>query len=471
MWGISYVLPTETLDSVMKKYYLIAFLAIFAIILLQISHISNLYSNYKTEVSENIGQALTIAIDEELHIRGVVFNGHKPNKEHNVVRIRMEDMTPAMLDSISRLPGAKDTINVTRAREEGAIGTSAEIMQQQNQDNFIRRGDYIKMAVLDSIFNYQMQTNIPHRFILKDKDSQGIDSIGDFSFKKGNYAKTKAIGLKGQQSLLLGANIPLSGFLKDEILSTFANGILMLLVIGCVTVQLGVIRRKEKDLQMRDKATNSIIHDLKSPIATAISLLGLVRHRHKDEPEALAIAKDETMMNHLLHEIETLADTAREGQTGAMLNYKPTNLFSLAETVKQEIDMVYQQKQHTVNIINDLPDGKLVDVDADKVERILRNLVENAVKYADSGVKVNIRIFEQESKPAISVVDNGWGIAPEHIKQIFKPYYRIEQPEGRYRKGLGMGLANVQQLVKAHGGVITVQSEIGKGSVLTFTLS
>ena len=454
----------------MNKYYFIAFLAILAIIILQISHISNLYANYKTEVSDDIGQALTIAIDEELHIRGVVFNEHKPAKEHNVVRIRMEDMTPAMLDSISKLPGAKDTINVTRAREEGAIGTSAEIMQQQKQGNFILRGDYIKMAVLDSIFNYRMQTNIPHRFILKDKDSQGIDSIGDFSFWKGNYATTKAIGLKGQQFLLLEADIPLSGFIRDEVLSMFANGLLMLFVIGCVAVQLGVIRRKEKVLQMREKATNGIIHDLKSPIATSISLLGLVRHRHKDEPEALAIAKNETMMNHLLHEIDTLADTVREGQTGAMLDYKPTNLYELAETVKQEIDMVYQQKQHTMNIFNELPDGKLVDVDADKVERILRNLVENAVKYADSGVEVNIRIFEQDGKPAISVVDNGWGIAPEHIKQIFKPYYRIEQPEGRYRKGLGMGLANVQQLVKAHGGVITVQSEIGKGSVFTFSL-
>ena len=217
------MLPTEIKDSVMNKYYFIAFLAILAIIILQISHISNLYANYKTEVSDDIGQALTIAIDEELHIRGVVFNEHKPAKEHNVVRIRMEDMTPAMLDSISKLPGAKDTINVTRAREEGAIGTSAEIMQQQKQGNFILRGDYIKMAVLDSIFNYRMQTNIPHRFILKDKDSQGIDSIGDFSFWKGNYATTKAIGLKGQQFLLLEADIPLSGFIRDDVLSMFAN--------------------------------------------------------------------------------------------------------------------------------------------------------------------------------------------------------------------------------------------------------
>ncbi len=110
-------------------------------------------------------------------------------------------------------------------------------------------------------------------------------------------------------------------------------------------------------------------------------------------------------------------------------------------------------------------------LDADKVERILRNLVENAVKYADAGVEVQVRLAWQNDMPVVSVQDNGWGIAPQYLKKIFKQYYRIDQPSGRHRNGHGMGLTNVQHLVKAHGGKIWVQSHPGQGSTFSFTLS
>ena len=142
----------------------------------------------------------------------------------------------------------------------------------------------------------------------------------------------------------------------------------------------------------------------------------------------------------------------------------------MADKVKQEVDLVYHTKQHNIIVENQLPQGIMPEVDADMVERILRNLMENAGKYADAGVEVQVKLTIQNNVPLVSVKDNGWGIEPQYLKKIFKPYYRIEQPEGRYRKGHGMGLTNAQQLVQAHGGKIWVKSEPDKGSVFSFTL-
>ena len=454
----------------MKKYYCIALFAIVAAILLQINHIDSLYSNYKLGVKDNIEQALSIALDDELHIRNVLFNGHEPKTTHSIVRIKMEDMTPAMLDSISKLPGAKDTINVTKAREAGTIGTSAEISQQQSQDNHIRRGEYIKLPVLDSIFCYRTDMQLPHRFVLLDKDEKVMDAIGDSRFRHGNFIKTQAIGLKGLQTLRLEADIPMSQFAKQEIQTLISNALLMLLLLGCVVFQLRVIRHKEQMSRKRELASKGIIHDLKSPVGTAITLLGMVKHRYLNDPEAKPLEKNETMMQHLLHEIETLADTVGEHGVRTTISREPVDLAALADKVKQEVDIVYHTKQHNISIDNQLPQDLMPKVDADKVERILRNLVENAVKYADAGVEVQVVLTLQNNALLVSVKDNGWGIEPRYFKKIFRPYYRIEQPEGRYRKGHGMGLTNAQQLVQAHGGKIWVKSEPGKGSAFSFTL-
>ena len=245
----------------------------------------------------------------------------------------------------------------------------------------------------------------------------------------------------------------------------------MLLALACVLIQLTVIRRKELELKQREMATGGIIHDLRGPVTTAISIVESLQEGQDDEGMKSIESRNEVMLRHVLHEIETLGDTIREERMQTTIHRKPTDLVALAETVKREVDVVYQSKLHTIIIDNQLPQDLKPMVDADKVERILRNLVENAVKYADAGVEVRVRLAWQNNMPVVSVQDNGWGIAPQHLKKIFKQYYRIEQPSGRHRNGHGMGLTNVQHLVKAHGGKIWVQSYPGQGSTFSFTLA
>ena len=455
----------------MKKYYVIVLVAVTAIMVLLISNIKSRYENYIQEISQLIDKALDIAMEDELGIR--TNNIRLNDMEGPMIGIRLHRIDQQTLDSIYNLPQVKDgtyKVDIIDGREERAAGMpELEITRLYNQDRYIRHNVFIDMPNFDSIFNYRLEKAIPHRFTLLDHDTV-IVTYGDMSFSHGSYDKQKRIGLKEKQSLRVEADIPVMEFLQAEVMPLSLSALLVIVALGCVLFQLTTIRRKVQTLRQRDVTTIGIIHDMKGPVGTAVSIASSF-HSFTDDPEVQEIIRhNETMLKHTLHKVEALEDTLYEEQSHCNVNRRPTDLKSLAETVKQEIDVVFQSKPHLVNILNELPKGMLVEIDADKVERILRNLLENAIKYADAVVEVNVRIYMQDSNPTISVSDNGWGIAPEYLKKIFKPYYRIEQPEGRYRKGHGLGLANVQQLVKAHGGEIWVQSELGKGSTFSFTL-
>ena len=456
----------------MKKYYIIALVAMAAILILLIGNIKGKYDGYVQEMSKQIDKSLDIAMEEELGIRRK--NIHFSDLEGPIFGIRLHLTTQDVVDSIMNLPQVKDgtyRVDIVDGRKERAEGIpELEITRMHDQDRYIRHNIFIDMPVLDSIFCYWLQTDIPHRFTLLDHDTIQLNNYGDASIRKGNYSEIKRVGLKEKQTLLLQASIPIKNFVKAEVLPLLLSFLLMLLALGCVLIQLTVIRKKEQALLQREAATGGIIHDLKGPVTTAISIMESLKDTEKDGVMKDIENHNAIMLRHVQHEIETLGNTIREERMHIIVNRKPTDIALLAETVKQEVDMVYQAKQHIISIDNQLPQDLKPEVDADKVERILRNLVENAVKYADAGVEVQIRLALQNNVPVVMVQDNGWGIAPKHIKKIFKPYYRIEQPVGRHRNGHGMGLTNSMHLVRAHGGKMWVQSELGKGSTFSFSL-
>ena len=146
------------------------------------------------------------------------------------------------------------------------------------------------------------------------------------------------------------------------------------------------------------------------------------------------------------------------------------NIFKIAERVKEECDLLFADKEHSVNIVNSLPEGYEIRANVVMVERAMRNLVENGLKYSDHGVQVDLRLSLTEKNVLVEVQDNGWGIEAKYLKKIFKLYYRIPF-EGDYeRRGTGVGLTSAKSAVLAHGGKIWVKSKPGIGSVFSFTI-
>lgn len=98
----------------------------------------------------------------------------------------------------------------------------------------------------------------------------------------------------------------------------------------------------------------------------------------------------------------------------------------------------------------------------------IRNLIENAIKYADKGVMVHISIIRYNNELQVCVSDNGWGISKKDQKMIFNQFYRVPHEHGP--RGHGVGLALVKYVIESHGGHITVNSELGKGSKFIFNI-
>jgi two-component system phosphate regulon sensor histidine kinase PhoR len=105
------------------------------------------------------------------------------------------------------------------------------------------------------------------------------------------------------------------------------------------------------------------------------------------------------------------------------------------------------------------------------LEQALVNLVDNAVKFSENDSEVTIGVKEENGNVVISVLDQGYGIDQTHLPRIFERFYRIDKGRSRKQGGTGLGLAIVKHIAQAHGGHVSVESTIGKGSNFSIHLT
>lgn len=149
------------------------------------------------------------------------------------------------------------------------------------------------------------------------------------------------------------------------------------------------------------------------------------------------------------------------------LELQPVMLPRLAKVVVDDFVHLSRQHRFLVDFPRDFP---VVDADPDRIAQILRNLLDNAVKYSPDGGLVVVRGEVGEGEVTISVADQGVGIAPEHLNRLFEKYFRVESGLGRHVVGSGLGLPICHAIVESHGGRIWAESELGKGTILFFTI-
>jgi len=124
-----------------------------------------------------------------------------------------------------------------------------------------------------------------------------------------------------------------------------------------------------------------------------------------------------------------------------------------------------------ITLENRLPGDLFVHADADRVQQVLFNLVDNAIKYGKPEGQVIVSAAWTDQKTVeVRVEDNGPGIPPDATDRVFERFYRVDRARSREQGGTGLGLAIVKHIVQSHGGEVGVNSELGKGSVFHFTL-
>jgi signal transduction histidine kinase len=219
--------------------------------------------------------------------------------------------------------------------------------------------------------------------------------------------------------------------------------------------------------QAREDFLRAITHDLRNPLTSVLGTAQMLL-RHADRPEAVArqaetIAGSARRMNMMLG---ALVDSLRIEAGRMTPSLEPASVKSLLLDLDERTGGDEQRGRVRIELPEDLP---VVLADPGMVERILANLVSNALKYGREGADVVVRAARREGEVVISVVDEGPGIAPEHLPRIFERYHRIAGDQGR-RDGLGLGLYITRGLVEAMGGRIWVESRLGEGSAFHFTL-
>lgn len=219
--------------------------------------------------------------------------------------------------------------------------------------------------------------------------------------------------------------------------------------------------------QQKDDFISIASHELKTPVTSLKMSLQLL-DRTKDNPSPSVAAKLIGQANKSLDRvgvlIEDLLNVSKLNQGQLHLN---KTRFNISEMVNECCQYIRIESEYSIITEGD---PKLEAVaDAERIEQVVINFVNNAIKYAPLSKEIKIRIEKAGEMARISVTDKGPGIQPEKIPHLFERYYRVDS-QGVQFSGLGLGLYISSEIVKRHGGQIGVDTEVGEGSTFWFAI-
>jgi heavy metal sensor kinase len=228
-----------------------------------------------------------------------------------------------------------------------------------------------------------------------------------------------------------------------------------------------MLERIESVVKGMEETNDNIAHELRSPITrirgqAETTLTGPASIDGYRDMAASTVEE----CDRLLAMINTMLDIA-EAEAGVMnLKTEPVDLAAMLRELCELYEPVIKEKN--IDVALDLPDTAVINGDVQKLQRVVANLLDNAVKYTLKGGAIRISAVSAGSYVRVRVANTGAGIAPAHLSAIFKRFYRADK--SRSEPGNGLGLTLAQAIVRAHGGEITVASVSGEPTVFTVNL-
>jgi signal transduction histidine kinase len=287
---------------------------------------------------------------------------------------------------------------------------------------------------------------------------------------------------------------PMVQFLKS-IWILLATSIMIVVLLSLVMNWMVKVLFKQKTLdEMRRDFTHNMTHELKTPISVASAAVDALRNFSADsnpERRARYLHMTDTALKQLAAMVERILAVAVEGRM-AKLNKERINLGELVSEAASEAQLNIQSNSSSgtsnsgnsscscssgeISVGIKCDENIFIEADRFHFKNVIATLLDNAMKYAPTGdgrkidIAVSVQRHEVKGEVKIAVADNGCGIAKEHLPHIFEKFYRVPKGDIHQVRGYGLGLSYAQKIVNQHGGTISAESRLGKGTTITITL-
>jgi len=239
---------------------------------------------------------------------------------------------------------------------------------------------------------------------------------------------------------------------------------------GTILVFHDLSRIKQLE-NVRKEFVANVSHELRTPLSLIKGYVETLLDGAKDDPAVATrflqtIEKHADRLTFLIDDLLTISQL-ESGQVA--FNLQPLDLRDQAEQVLSELSGRGADKK--VTLLNEVPAGLTVRVDGDRLQQVLFNLVDNAIKYGHTGGSVHLGARKRsDGRIEGWVADDGPGIPEGAQGRVFERFYRVDRARSREQGGTGLGLSIVKHIIQSHGGEVGVESQPGKGTVFTYSL-
>lgn len=449
-----------------KRFAIFAFIVLFLLIVSQLIWVNQVLKRDKSRFKEELINSITDLVMFQTSKQSLDMFEANPQ----VPSITLEKVAPDSIPSHAKSYGNYESVQYEQNNSLSKFLESAlaEVLLEKERLN---------LQVIDSLFrnNFQYASEILTYSFKAEKQNEIIDSL---------YFGNKATNQLNDTTKGVYISIPLGTSGTYRFVSHFVfkpstitrrlvglaamSGIAVVAVAIILFSLLFQLQQQMYRLQSHEKRVRGIVHDLKSPLTFIFSMLGLFEIQEKDEQKLSLLADGKSQIRRLTDNIEKmLTDIRLIEKENVVLQREEFNIEINCRDIINELQIIHNEKNITTTIdIN--PDASTIYVDSFYFNNCLRNLLDNAIKYSDDTPMIQIATKKEKNNTFISVADNGNGISKREQRLVFSSFFR--SPNAVSVSGHGIGLSSVQQIIKTHGGKITLKSKQGQDSIFITSL-
>ena len=474
-----------------KRIKIVWLLTIITSLLMMGGQVYWLYNQYGYSAEaymQEMHQRILEAEDKEADIR---FEHRQIGAEPlRSLGMNLSGWTSLKEDSIKR-PEPKSTTTLTfyyKNKEDVDSAEIARLIKEESDTVLVCDTFRIEDVSTELLFSastlYTLQISNPFQESLLDSLLQGqgirmtnmrretLDTLqwkGDYlPFREGLAYKMRIVypyNPLEREALVGEVTIPLSPILRQMAWQLVASLFLILLLVYCLVYQMRTILTQRKMDEMRKGFVNTMIHELKRPVQTLKMCIAFLNNKsmRTDERMMDAVVQDAMFeLDNLSAYLSKVRELTRADNEHTLLS---TRTFDLVVTIEKLIRLSNAPADKVVRFETSFSETPLwVMADPVHIANCLSNLIENAVKYSGNEVCISIDASLKDNRLFLKVKDNGIGIPLQEQERVFEKFYRAQNIPDTNLPGIGLGLSYVKLMVEAHGGTVSLQSEMGKGT-------